>query len=396
VASITQPQTARASRPRRRIYRWLAAIVIVVLLYWSPDAWRWIQDLRRAAPPALARSFDGPSLQLAQTQIVPTLDTPLEKGKNVIWCASFQLAWKRLQSDVAREPIRLTSGAAATTRLNEAADPSPDLPPDTYYAAAGPVQSGVIQRIQAEMKSRFPAAAMPSFPGAAPDGHVAYAFLQTQSRFSIPYFENRQPLQFSDSGGKRTPVRSFGIRSEDEYAYKKLRQQVKILYCARDERFQVTGCAIDLCRDSQPDQIVVARVPQGSSLAETLATVETCIAQPKSEPHEDELGVNDTLLVPDMFWRIAHRFGELEGERFLNSAMEGQLLQQALQDIEFRLDRNGAELRTEAKAVCLPIPTHFELDGPFLLYMRKRGAAQPFLVVWVDNAELLQPWRAGS
>jgi hypothetical protein len=28
-------------------------------------------------------------------------------------------------------------------------------------------------------------------------------------------------------------------------------------------------------------------------------------------------------------------------------------------------------------------------DRPFLVYMQKRGAEQPFFVMWVDNAELL-------
>ena len=37
-------------------------------------------------------AFDGSSEQLQKTIIVPTLDTPMPGGKNVIWCASFQLA----------------------------------------------------------------------------------------------------------------------------------------------------------------------------------------------------------------------------------------------------------------------------------------------------------------
>lgn len=33
--------------------------------------------------------------------------------------------------------------------------------------------------------------------------------------------------------------------------------------------------------------------------------------------------------------------------------------------------------------------THYVCDRPFLIVVKKRGAKQPFFVMWVDNAELL-------
>ena len=96
------------------------------------------------------------------------------------------------------------------------------------------------------------------------------------------------------------------------------------------------------------------------------------------------------MLVPDLFWRISHKYAELEGKPFKNTVLEGQRLDVAQQDILFRLDRSGAELQSEAKVFCLPIPTYFVLDRPFLIYMKKRGARNPYFAMWVDNAELLQ------
>ena len=62
-------------------------------------------------------TFDGPSTRLEQTQFVPTLDTPIQQGKNVIWCASFQAAWKKLQQDIAGEPIRIPGAQALVSRV---------------------------------------------------------------------------------------------------------------------------------------------------------------------------------------------------------------------------------------------------------------------------------------
>ena len=102
-----------------------------------------------------------------------------------------------------------------------------------------------------------------------------------------------------------------------------------------------------------------------------------------------EININDVLLVPDIRWRIAHRFTELQGRAFTNPELKRQRLDVARQDISFRLDRSGAELRSESTLCCLSAPTDFVMDRPFLIYMKKRDADHPFFVMWVDNAELL-------
>ena len=86
----------------------------------------------------------------------------------------------------------------------------------------------------------------------------------------------------------------------------------------------------------------------------------------------------------------------MEGRRFTNAELKGQRLDVAQQDIQFRLDRSGAELKSEAKIMMLPIPTYFILDRPFLIYMKKRDAKSPYFVMWVDNAALLTPWEVAD
>ncbi len=66
---------------------------------------------------------------------------------------------------------------------------------------------------------------------------------------------------------------------------------------------------------------------------------------------------------------------------------------EAFQAIQFRLDRSGAavasEARMVAKTAAVRWPRQFLFTRPFLILMQKRGAANPFFVMWVDNAELL-------
>ena len=375
---------------RKRPVLIVGLIVVAVLAgagFWFH--WGWQGPLPSAVP-----VFDGDSHLLKATDVVATLDTPIRAGKNAVWCASFLSAWKTLETDLAKGPISLQGSPQLAASLNAAADPRAQIPPESLYVAAGWNQKGIIGQISDDLKRRFPAKARPTFPGILPDSFVAYAYLEVSLKFSIPYFQNPKPLVFADSGGKKTELTSFGVSEEDDYAYFKLRGQPKVLFKTADKRniSRAAECVLDLDCNSQPNQIVLALTEPRASLAETLAAVEERVASAKPVEHSGNLGPNDVLLVPDIVWRISHRFAELEGREFTNTALKGQRMDVAQQDIQFCLNRGGAELKSEAKMFYRPIPTYYVFDRPFLLYMKKRGSDQPYFVMWVDNVELLNKW----
>ena len=100
-------------------------------------------------------SFDGSSDQLKQTVMVPTLDTPVPTGKSAIWCASFQMAWNKFKAEVAKSPVQI-KGELVAERLNHAEQSEDDLEPSSFYAAAGWVRDGFVEKIQADMTRLFP------------------------------------------------------------------------------------------------------------------------------------------------------------------------------------------------------------------------------------------------
>jgi len=121
--------------------------------------------------------------------------------------------------------------------------------------------------------------------------------------------------------------------------------------------------------------------------------VEKKIAAWGSNQNVENFGSNDVLLVPDIVWRISHRFTELEGKIITNSDLKGRRIDVARQDTEFLLNRSGVELKSESKTYELPIATYYIFNRPFLLFMKKRGAEMPYFVMWVENAELLNKWQ---
>ena len=340
------------------------------------------------------KTFDGESSQLEKTMIVAALDSPIPKGKNVIWCSSFQLAWNELKDDIVKEPILLSENQEIANLLNQADQSKHDVSESDYYARAGFVQDNIIQTIQTEMAQQFPEEPVPSFDNITPlTAIISYSYLTANVRFKFPYFENDKELLFTDSNGNKTPITSFGIREEDEMQYK-LRNQMNILFVNRNSDYQLKECAIDLCEKSSPNQIVLAMIEPKETLLETISYIDEQYKKAPEEKYFHKFGSVDILLVPNLFWKIAHSYKELEGPFLQNAGYDDMWIAKAMQIIQFRLDRSGAELKSEAKLYADAAgPTYYVFDRPFLIYMKKRGAKYPFFAMWVDNAELLERFQ---
>jgi hypothetical protein len=151
-----------------------------------------------------------------------------------------------------------------------------------------------------------------------------------------------------------------------------------------------TAFALDLDRQSAPNQVVVAVMPRQATLTEIIGEVDRKAAEWKARKQwPTEFNVNDTLAVPVMSWRLRHRFTELEGRQARGGKQGGLLLSHASQEVEFRIDRGGAGVASRASAIYKSGPIAYTVDRPYLVFLRKRGAAQPFFAMWVDNAELM-------
>src|SRR5207244_6123486 len=172
-----------------------------------------------------------------------------------------------------------------------------------------------------------------------------------------------------------------------------------ILYAFVPEKsLDPTEFAVDLSKESSPNQLVLAYIPRKGTLAETLEDLKKKMEQEPSERVSFKLQLHqleewDALLVPTMHWRILHHFHELEGadKPIENTGpLSGTWLEEAFQTLEFKLDRSGATIRSDSMGRAVlggHWPLHF--NRPFLLYMKKRGAKHPFFVVLVVNSEFV-------
>lgn len=354
----------------------------------------YVQKTRGLPPPSNDPIPIVDSSKLINTQIVPTMNTPIRSKSNVIWCASFVANWKNLESELAKEPIKLNKPSEFVDLLNNAPDPTSSIPKNSLYTAAGWNDKGIMEKIKNDLAKKFPDKEMPSFPGIVPDSFVSYSYLEATVPFTIPYFQNREPLVFTNGDGTKTKLSSFGIRDEDAYAYDKLRAEPEILY-VKAHMIPGDEFIIDLDRNSTPNQIVIALIKPEKSFKQMYNSIQTKITIKNEVEYLSEdgkLNISDSLIIPDILFNISHHFKEIEGLAFENKNLKKQNIDIAQQDILFRLNRSGAELKSEEKMICNPIPSDFIVDRPFLVYIKKRNSKQPYFMIWIDNADFLKKW----
>lgn len=313
--------------------------------------------------------------------------------------------------------LELEGAAELSKAMNDGAIAPGDLPAGCFYTAAGP-GAATARRIQQELPTRFPGV-RPDLPPMSDDQEiVAYGYLQVSAAFKHPFFERKG--SFTDSSGKRTEVQSFGSYQGHGGGNSVLQaqEQVQVLY-SKSEEFQGSKAefALDLCRDSQPVQVIIAQIEPAQTLAETLVSLDQRIAawhkaaqdaapsstddnatMERKRERLEELqygeSLEETLSVPALAWRIQHRFGEFEGRKITNPGPYNDwLLTRAQQMIDFRLDKNGVVLASDSLIVAargvVRNPRSFVVTGPFLIVLKNRASGRPFFVMWVDNAELL-------
>ncbi len=337
-------------------------------------------------------AFDGQSSDLGRTEIVAAFESPMPAGHNVVWCSAFQVAWDMLAEDVFDGPIGLEGAEAVAGLLNRSRASEADLAPESYFAAAGRATEGLVESIDREMAARFPDAAPPDFV-ADENNFLAYAYLSVAIGFAHPYFDEPHGLIFRDSAGGLAEVAAFGVGPDDDDG-RAARAQVEPLFYGEGDDGSVEF-AVDLGGDSRY-RIVAARVAPRGTLADTCDYVAARASEHPQSGAYRTLGEDETLSMPAISWRIVHRFGDLENRPFLNDGFRRHGIADAVQMIEFRLDREGVVLRSEAEIqtytgieAAAPGRREFIFDRPFLLYVALRSAENPVFAVWIDNEELL-------
>lgn len=319
--------------------------------------------------------------ELPRTTVAATLDEAHVAGRNLLWCATFQLAWEQL-AGVLGAPPRLEKDPPLARRLADRPAPQTGLDERFYVAVAGFGESAraqVEERLRHTLDEALPLRLLPDRLEA--NDVLAFAWLRVVLPFEVPFQPVETGLRFD--GGM---VSAFGLWDDPE-AWAERARQVRIWRYAGREDF-----IVELEAKETNERLLVARLQPGASLAETVATVLGQIDAVEAQPPER----SDRLVIPRLSFDLTRSYHELIGSRFTNPGFTDHVLIAAAQNVRFRLDERGAELRSESALVAtfaapVPLPRKMICDGPFLVILMRAGAPSPYFALWIENDELLLP-----
>jgi hypothetical protein len=342
---------------------------------------------------------------LKSTSVLATTDGSWPQGTNAVWCATAEMVWREFGERLLGEPIQTSTECAMCAQLSAA--PPISLAPAHRYGGAGPRTAAAIASADRGLHAQFPAA--PSLPAyiSPGGGYFAVAYLEAAFKFGAAFRDLPYPLWvFPDPSGSGVElpgvelpgvqVQGFGIPSGVRDAMKAQRAQVALLHARVTEDQGVEDLeeyVLDLDRGSKTFQLILAAVPRAPTLAATWGRVEKAMrAYAVAHPGAPAgMGKHDVLRVPKLNFGLTHIFKEVEGHALANQRLKGQFIERLLQKTTVRLDKSG--VATKSLAVFVTRGGHasreYTFDQRFLLALRERGQQRPFLLIWVEDAELL-------
>ncbi|MCU0723419.1 MAG: hypothetical protein MUC63_07370 [Planctomycetes bacterium] len=328
--------------------------------------------------------------RLQSTWVVPTLEARIPGGRNVVWCASLQLAWNKTCEDL-RGDIRLEGDPPNAAALNKKLVGATDIDEGSCLVMSGRISDGIVGDIRDRARARFPGERGPFLSDRAINPQtewLVYALMRKSLGFKVAFEDLEEPLVFGSA-----QVRNFGILASSPHRKPELREACKQVLI-HDYR-SADDFVVELTTVSEGDQLVLARLPAPGT--DLLGTVRGVFGRLSSKP--EPMAFEDMLRIPRIRFDLTKDFEDLRGNLVLPGPVAKDIpLLQTLQNIRFSLDEKGAELRSEARvSFGCGAPARGKrvlvFDKPFLLAMKRTGSPVPYFALWVDNAELLVPKR---
>lgn len=329
-----------------------------------------------------------------EVRIVPTLNSPIDGTVNSAYCPTLCTVWNHIKN-IAGGPVEMSNAPPVLAELNKAQCPANCIPKNAYVSLAGFITNNIIDRIKKELQTKFgrDAPDLPSALRETTSPFIGYAYVQRTLQFRRQFNVFRFPLEF-DSGKTVTQVKCFGTHRDDSYNYTKY---VNVHYYSHSNEFSVL-----LKTRTDDEYILLSMLPAPRTFSDALKRITsqyTKIKEKKGLEREGRyfiersrsLMLNDRLYIPMIDVHVEKNFDELTHKPFNNSHLFDLQLGSLFQSITFKMNENGAAIRSTATFDLFGEPKPFDLifDKPFLISVWKAKAEQPYLAIWVASPDIM-------
>ncbi|MCE1245970.1 MAG: hypothetical protein LWY06_04945 [Firmicutes bacterium] len=322
------------------------------------------------------------------TVLTPVREAKIVSGRNLVYCATFQLAWNELCHSVLKGKALMEGSPLLAEQLNGVfeREKSPAVTGGGFIAMSGTGGSGIIEKINRKIESVFKGKMEPVNQDVGDEDIFVYAALLRNFPFSVEYDDIHAARRLSFKGEK---VKFFGVPLFQDRAGKmqELKKQTQILkYDEKSGEFIVR-------MESEPvgQELILASVKPGDTLGKTYDKVMNQIKSVKPESLEEQ----DTLAIPEIEFSLTTNFDELTGKKILNKANTGITIGGAVQAVSFHLDKTGARLKSNAELLVYANGKSHKyrqlvFSKPFLICMKEKKLKTPYFLMWVDNSGVMK------
>lgn len=319
---------------------------------------------------------------LKATKIVGTNDAKIEKGKNTIWCPTMQMAWDESKKKFGGD-IKLKGSPEEASQLNKNSYDKGNINDKAFVARAGFKKDKIIASLQTELKEKFKQGEDPVLNEIAKNmtekDLIAYSFLYKELPFKYVFENLGADFQFKKYKG----LASFGIARFDRKnkLHFVLNQQLKVVDYKSDSDF-----LLKLLPANKNEEIILARIKPKKTMKETIKVI---LKRLKSD-NLDRLRGRDSLIIPKFNFDLTHNYDNLCKD-VLNAGFTGYRLRKAVQNIRFRLDEKGSLLKSKTIQYfdSKSDPRNYHFNDSFMILLKEKDKEEPYLAIWVDNAEIL-------
>lgn len=294
--------------------------------------------------------------ELKNTEFLPTLESPLTKGKNSIYCSTLLLSWDLVRT-VLNGDLKVDSSNHDLFMLNKSTSFLNSLTKDEYTSSVKVKNSSI--EVNVEFSKSLP--------------------------FANDLVDLGTSLTFNKSH-----VQSFGVSGENE--------QVEILYYKNDSDF-----VIKLQTKDKANELILYRIDKTfETLIQAIQSVDLKIIEGVFDRANNRYGnysfnKDDILKVPKLKFNIESTFPTMSN-KFVYNNETALPVKEMYQRTAFNLNEKGVEIESEARTVIGEVsindqpdwkPKNLTFDKPFILILRKTRTEYPYFAMWISNDELM-------
>lgn len=303
---------------------------------------------------------------LQRTDFMPTLENPVNEGRNSIYAPTLLYAWNELRTTF-ESPIVIPGSASLDLNYLNRSESYKQSLESGEYTVNTTVESNRIS-IRTFFNQTLP------FPSLMDKSGEPITFEGTQVAGFGMQWRNEEIINFS---------RILYYRSDDAFVLK---------FTPKDERHEI---------------ILMKGFNNVKDLSEALTITGELIASGEKEMEDQAqkwkyaFNMKDVFLIPVIKFNIATYYKTIEGQNFKTGG-QAYKIATAYQRTGFILNESGAVVESEARVDVLsaaleapedpnkPHPKKMIFDKPFLIIIKKKGQANPYFVMKVENTELMQ------